>query len=784
MQYKDKSSQSRILPVVITGFSYILLAMGIFWIISTQQMKNISDVIAESRIIVKKMDIVALMTEVARARTRLTMLMVYTEDIFKRDEIGMQLNSKATEFAVLRQQLLATGMNEKEMSILNRQSKYIRSALMRQREAAELALSDDEKDRNKAGIIVLNEVYPSQGRVMDHFMELLTLQKAELDSIAQQSQNNHETNTAYNKSVLALIALGSLFIIMFMSRNIRAVENQLNREKVKAQVTLHSIGDGVITVNQEGNIETINQVATNIIGGSASHLIGLPISNLFDDDTTQIDNSRLIQESIKQVLMTGNQLTEHSNIRFGLKNKPDMVLKANVSPILDDMKQVLGVVISFHDITNTQALIKKMRYQASHDSLTGLYNRRAFEEKVKRMGRQFDSGVTFAFCIIDLDQFKVVNDSVGHAAGDELLRQLPELMKPVTNKNDLLSRLGGDEFGLFLYDVTALKAINIAKKILHVIECFELDWDGNIYRISASIGIVYIPSVEMIDYEYLYQSADSACYTAKSEGRNQIHLVQMNEDLQSKRIEESERLQYLTKSIEQGHFILYGQLLEPLSTRSTGLKYTEVLLRLKDKKGNIIQPDTIIPVAERYGLMANIDLRVLQQVCNHIAATPMDDMVYAVNLSGHSLSSREHMKEMLHIIKRRKITPGRLCLEVTESVAISNLEIARDFISVLQDYGCYFALDDFGSGLSSFYYLNNLPLDYIKIDGAFVKSMLEDRVSLATVETIHTIGKKLGLLTIAEYVENEEQVRALQKMGIDMAQGFYFDIPSELDLLN
>lgn len=740
-------------------------------------MNDLSNVIKKSRDIAKQMDIIALMTDVARTRSRLTMQMVYVDDIFERDEIAMALNTKATEFALLRQSLLETGLTAQDKAILDQQSGFIRIALSHQRQAADLALSDHESDRKLAGTIVINEVYPLQGVIVDHFMKLLEVKKSQLDSIAEQSLTDLEGHTQFNRIMITFILLGSMTIIAYMVINIRAIEKQLVIEKEKAQVTLRSIGDGVITVNKKAEIEYLNQVALSYIAESETQLLGQKIGSVFDKRYK--DGQIVVWKYVEQLLQHGSPIKQASDIRFVFKSKPSVILKATVSPIVDNEREVSGAVISFSDITKSQALLNKIQHQASHDALTGLYNRRAFEERVKHIIEISNVEFSHTFCIIDLDQFKIVNDSAGHTAGDELLKQLAKIMKPVLGKDDMIARLGGDEFGLFLYDVRPDKAVTIAENLLNAVQSFGFYWENNVYRISASIGMVNVPA-DIIDYEYLFQTADSACYIAKNEGRNRIHLMPIDAEVLSQKAEESERLQHLTQTLEQGQFLLYSQNIQPLSTRARGLNYIEILLRMKHKDGSIIPPMAFIPMSERYGLMADIDHWVLKTVCKYISGLPSNDAVFAVNLSGQTLSSDKRLQDIVDVIREYRIARGRLCLEVTETVAIANLNTASAYMATLRALGCYIALDDFGSGLSSFSYLNALPLDFLKIDGVFVKSMEQDEASTVMIEAIHYVGEKLGLLTIAEYVEDEVALATLQQIGIDMAQGYYFDKPSEL----
>ena len=745
--------------------------------VSNRLLTDISDQILRSRDIAAKMDIVASMTEVARTRSRLTMEMVYTDDIFDRDEIGIKLNSKATEFSLLRQRLIDLGLDIDEEAILANQRSFIENALSNQRRAADLALSTQEQDRKRAAEIVIKEVYPQQGVIIDHFMQLLEMQKYQLDRIADETQKKIGVNKRIEFLLIVLLLGVSAAIIVFMLRSIKRIEGQLVIEKEKAQVTLGSIGDGVITINKDGQIKYLNQAAEEIVGKSTESLQDLSIFELFEPWT--YDDTIPVSQILEDMLCGRHDAESFSGIRAKFRHQPDRVIKVSIAPIIDLQQAVSGVVISFHDITDSQALMDRIQFQATHDALTGLLNRRAYEEKVIQMLNLYNFETSHSFCIIDLDQFKIVNDSAGHAAGDQMLRQLAEVMKPILRRSDLLSRLGGDEFGLFLSNVSPTEAIKITEKLLNAIQAFGFYWDNNVFRVSASIGMVNITS-DIIDYEYLYRAADSACYVAKSEGRNQIYLLPLDAEMLEKKSHESDLLQYLTMVLEHGKFHLYAQEIKPISDRVKRRQHAEILIRMIDKQGEIIPPMAFIPIAERYGLMAKIDLWVLSQVCEYILANSGDKTLYAVNLSGQSLSSKEVMREMLEMVTNLNIPKDRLCLEITETTAIANLEAASHFMSALREHGCLIALDDFGSGLSSFSYLKTLPLDYLKIDGVFISALNEDPSASIMIEAIHSVGSKLGLYTIAEYVEDSDTLEELKKIGIDLAQGFYFDRPKEL----
>lgn len=766
---------------MVTGFVLILAAVAGSWVIEMRQMDGLAEVMVKSRKIARKMDIVAMMTEISRTRSRLTMQMIITDDIWERDDVAMELNQSASEFAVLRTQLFDLGLNQKERSLFESQAPFITAALMPQREAADLAMTGEERDRQRAAELIVEQVYPNQGQIVDHFMQLLAYQKSQMELISEQALRDLKNNRAYNHLMVGVVALIMMSILFITVRSLRKTEQQLVLEKEKAQVTLRSIGDGVITLNSRGEIEYLNEVALNILRLPKYHLVGRHFSTLFDDPVIEIDQQgeAHIQTVIEMALEGRPLLNENRELKFSLINRPDSSIKATVSPIVDFHHHVSGVVISFSDVTKSEALLHRIQHQASHDELTGLLNRRAFEEKVRQMLELYEGELNHAFCMIDLDQFKIVNDTAGHAAGDELLRQLGQIMKPVLRKTDLLGRLGGDEFGAFIPNVTTHEAVSIAEKLLDAVHGFGFYWEDNVYRVGASIGIVDVPA-DVIDYEYLYQAADSACYIAKNEGRNRIHLMPLDAEILGKKVEDSQCLKELTQTLDENRFLLFGQSIVGISERASGRNHVEILLRMKARDGSLVPPMSFIPIAERYGLMGDIDYWVMRQVCRHIVDSPISDVIYTVNLSGQTLSSRDRMQGLLELITEFDIPPQSLCLEITETFAIANLDLASQFMHAFRKFGCYVALDDFGSGLSSFSYLSSLPLDYIKIDGIFVKSMHRDKASRVMIEAIHHVGQKLGMLTIAEYVENSEDVETLKNIGIDMAQGYYFSKPALL----
>ncbi len=777
MAHQADQSPIRIIPVFTSGALLILVAIAALWMVTNHEVDRLTNAVDQSEVSADQVELAASIKQLLRSQAQQTLQLIYADNASQRQQLNLSLQTNSAEIGRLGERLLETGLAPVHQEMRQELQELLGQVEEVQRRAVEFAASGSDEARSLAARTVIDNMFPIEARIDTHLSAWLAGQQPAINSELTQADTDQQRYGHFNQTVFALIFITASGIFLYTLVNLRRIETRLLMEKERAQVTLRSIGDGVIAVNKNGEIDYLNEVALNYLDRPENRVIGRRVESIVSQQRGIDDQD--ICASIQHMLQGESAVKAIADMPLGLKSKKGLILNANISPIVDFNHQISGVVISFSDITKSQELLQKIQHQAAHDGLTGLYNRRAFEEKVKQMLDLYESDVNHAFCIIDLDQFKIVNDSADHSAGDELLKQLAAVMKPLVRKTDLLARLGGDEFGAFLANVTPTQAIMIAEKLLDAMQAFSFTWQDNVYRMSASIGMVSVPA-EVVDYQYLFHAADQACYVAKNEGRNRIHLMPLNAELLYKKVEESERLQDLTQALENGEFYLYGQAIEPLSTRVEGRKHIEILLRMKDKDGHIIAPMAFIPIAERYGLMADIDSWVLKRVCQRIIEAPDDEAIYAVNLSGQTLSSRDRMNDMLKFITEQQIPAGRLCLEITETLAIANLEIASKYMSALREYGCYIALDDFGSGLSSFSYLSNLPLDYIKIDGVFVKSMLQDEASTVMVEAIHKIADKMGLFTIAEFVEDQDAVDQLRKIGIDMAQGFFFDKPKEL----
>ena len=432
------------------------------------------------------------------------------------------------------------------------------------------------------------------------------------------------------------------------------------------------------------------------------------------------------------------------------------------------------------NISDIKSAEKDLNHLATHDPLTNLTNRYAFEILLKdSLQKAQNSDIQSILLYIDLDQFKIVNDTCGHVAGDELLRQISNIFLTSIRDSDILARLGGDEFGIILNNCEARHGESIANKILTAVNQFRFGWAENSFEIGASIGLVEITALSDSTVSLLGE-ADIACYAAKDAGRNQLKIYKQDKAI-SKRKDEMQWATLIPRSLEENKFILYAQLIKPLNAEHPTHSHYEILIRLQNEQMEIIPPGAFIPAAERYGLMNSLDLWVIQNSFEllglHNTAFPHSPIHIAINLSGQSIGNTQLIEYIPLLFKKHHIDASHITFEITETCAITNLTHAIQFIKKLKSLGCKFALDDFGSGLSSFAYLKNLPVDYLKIDGAFVKDILDDPIDAAMVQSINQIGHVMNIKTIAEFVESGLIENRLAQMQVDFAQGYGIERP-------
>lgn len=563
----------------------------------------------------------------------------------------------------------------------------------------------------------------------------------------------------------------------------KRIELALSREKELAQVTLHSIGDAVITTDAEGYVQSLNPVAEKLTRWDGEQARGLPLDCVFkivneitretlDNPVERVlDESRIVKSSYNTLLI-GRDGTEFA-------------IDHSAAPIYASDRQLIGSILVFRDITQANTMARQLAWQASHDPLTELYNRREFEKRLATAVHSAQNGsIQHVLCYLDLDQFKIINDTCGHAAGDMLLRHISSLLPTQLRKTDTLARLGGDEFGILLYSCPLEQATQIANVLRQQINDYRFVWQDKTFTVGVSIGLVEInittPSVASV-----LSAADAACYVAKNKGRNRVHIYQLDDTELAIQQGEMQWVTRLPQALEDNRFRLFYQPIAAIAPTSVGSPHhCEVLLRLEDETGKLVSPMAFIPAAERYHLMHRIDRWVIQTLFRHLmlSSTARLPHVYAVNLSGATLNDEQFISFVQEQFALTEICPQLICFEVTETVAITNLAKAAAVMRQLKALGCSFALDDFGSGMSSFAYLKNLPVDYLKIDGVFVREIVSDPIAAEMVAAIAKIASVMGIQTIAEFVEDEFILDKLRQLGVDYAQGYGISQPKALTL--
>ncbi|MDJ0702958.1 MAG: EAL domain-containing protein [Leptolyngbyaceae cyanobacterium MO_188.B28] len=559
----------------------------------------------------------------------------------------------------------------------------------------------------------------------------------------------------------------------------KSLEQALYEEKELAQITLHSIGDAVITTDEQGHIKDFNPVAERLTGWQAKEAKHKPIvevCEIVDGNTRQrLKNPaiRAIEECQAVSLSNHPTLISRTGEEFAIGD--------SAAPIRSTNGEIVGTVLIFHDVTEERGRSKQLAWQVSHDPLTHLFNRKKFIQCLNDITEESRTKRLHVLCYLDLDHFKVVNDTCGHAAGDKLLKQVADLWLNKIRKSDVLARLGGDEFGLLLYDCDLKSAIKIATSFCNGIQSFRFLYEGKVFNIGVSIGVVPITSKSM-STEQVLRLADAACYTAKNRGRNRVHVYHPEDADIAQQAADTQWFSRITEALDTDQFRLYHQTITAANANSTDTELCEILLRLSNPQtGQITPPTAFIPSAERYDLMPKIDRWVVEHFLDYLSAHPsLLDKIYTINLSGSSVNDDTFVSFLKHQLALHPIEPKQLCFEITETVAISNLQKAADFIIELKKLGCCFALDDFGSGMSSLPYLKQLPVDYLKIDGNLVKEAPIDKVSCAMLESINHIGHVMGLKTIAEYVENQSILEKAQELSIDYVQGYEIAYPQPL----
>jgi diguanylate cyclase (GGDEF)-like protein/PAS domain S-box-containing protein len=557
-------------------------------------------------------------------------------------------------------------------------------------------------------------------------------------------------------------------------------EEALFREKESSQIMLQAIGDGVITTDGDSIIDYINPVAENLTGWRLEDAMGRNVDEVFR--AFHEETCEPLENPLTGSIRRARPFKSSRPVLMIRRDGNELYVESTAAPVRDGAGKVVGAVLVFHDVSESRELNRKLSYHASHDALTGLVNRREFESRIERClkSARAQEG-SYALCHLDLDQFKMINDSCGHAAGDALLGQIGALLKSKIRWRDTLSRLGGDEFGVLLESAMLEDALRTAEVLREAVKGFRFEWDDRVFKLSASVGVVPI-TADNEDVASILSAAEGACAAAKEQGRNRVHSFAENDIELMRRRRETQWAARISAALDDGRFELYRMPIMPLKHREEGEHY-EILVRMRDEQGKIVSPDHFIAAAERYNITPAIDRWVIENTFRFLVSEADERerlSMCAINLSGQSLGDDKFLPFVIEQFQKSGLDASKICFEITETSAVASFSQANRFIRSLKELGCKFSLDDFGTGLSSFNYLKQFPVDYLKIDGSFVRGILNDAIDREMVRSINEIGHLTGKLVIAEFAENSEIIQTLASLGVDYAQGYGIAQPSRL----
>jgi len=764
--------------LLIISFSAILLVTFTTLVFISLQIKatqaQINEIVTSNN---KKSHLLVEMQQAARDKSLALYSMISSETSSEYDKVFMKFQFHTEVFDKARETLLSMPLSTTERDLIKHQGKLSRIALPLQNIIIKFLHKERYRDAVK---ILTSKSIPAQNAVLAQISKIIKFQNNSNEQILSQLQNRLNNNIIFILVISIIIFILTALTSLHVISKITKTEKQLFFEKELAQTTLHSIGDGVITVDKNYTVQTINPVAEILTDVKSKDVIGENILSVYNEE-----NSKQKSE-INNHLINNN--TERSLFDFTLTKKDGekYEVEHSITPIIDQTKNVLGAVIILRDVTKVRTMEKRLSYQASHDALTGLINRREFEVRIKQTLRNAQiENTVHSICFLDLDKFKIINDTSGHAAGDEFLKQVSNTIQSLLRQTDVLARLGGDEFGIILNSCSIEKAETICNQIIKKIRTTRFIWGENAFETGASIGIVPVTK-HTASVSEIMGSVDAACYEAKNKGRNCTQIFQPDDsDFVNHQIQTS-WLQKIKNAINDNDFELYFQELHSINSEKPGIKSIELLIRLNDEK-KVISPDSFIPTAERYNLMPIIDAWVIENTFEFIKKyreKHNSEIKVSINLSGQSFSEDAILELITNKLKEdNQICKELVCFEITETATIANMSKAIKFIAQIKKMGCTFSLDDFGSGLSSFSYLKNMDVDNLKIDGVFIRDIHIDPTNRVFVESIHNISKIMGIETTAEYVENKEILNCIKSIGIDYAQGYHFAKPAPVKTL-
>jgi diguanylate cyclase (GGDEF)-like protein/PAS domain S-box-containing protein len=571
-----------------------------------------------------------------------------------------------------------------------------------------------------------------------------------------------------------LMAITMLLVWLQLEIRHRRIAEAMFEQQERARVTLQSIGDAVITTDADQRVDYMNPSAEYLTQWTLAEARGRPIAEICElvDERTMKPLTSSLTKALHERQAIPFRGIDAALIR---RDGTSLAIEDSAAPMYDQGSNVIGGTMVFRDVSTTRRMTQRMAWAATHDALTDLVNRREFEACVERaLLSSKNSARRHVLFYLDLDQFKIVNDTCGHAAGDALLKQISCMLRARLCNTYILARLGGDEFGVLLENCPLDRAQLVAADLLTAVREHRFLWEGRAFAVGVSIGVVEISS-DTSNRTEVFAAADSACYAAKEKGRNRVSTYQSSDAEMTQRRNEMHWVTRLNNALQENRLVLYYQPYLALGSVPAKALHIEILLRLIDEEGQLVQPGQFLPAAERYGIMPAIDRWVISTVFScykSLQAEMGAPLTCAINLSGATLNSDGILEFIEQQVQEYQLQDGAICFEITETAAINNMRHATEFMRKVKALGCSFALDDFGVGTSSLAYLKALPVDYLKIDGSFIRSIVSDPIDRALVETINRVGHIMGLQTVGEYAENEAIISELRSLGVDFAQGY------------
>lgn len=765
----------RIQRVLWVGFGAILVLLSGKWLVQVSQVSQFFALIEESRVASRKMETITAMIDVARARAILTAQMIALEDPFEKDTLARRLDEEAARFVTLREELLAAGLDTDERALLSLADGFVGPAQLAQRRAAEMALSDDPAVLRDANRVITFEVMPQQGRIVDSYMALFKRQREIIQANTVRAEALFDRVIYLISTLTGGTVLATLFVAVLVIRKTGVADRALHREKQRAEVTLGSIGDAVIATDALGRVQYMNPVAEQLTGRAMAASVNRPVGKVFQ--AREEASGRLISQVIHALGQYGHPEPPSDDVMLRTPRGEELYVALTLAPIRTMEGRVEGVILTFQDVTEARRMARRVAFQAQHDALTGLLNRRAFQENVEQALRLYPNG-PHVLCAMDLDRFKPVNDLGGHAAGDALLRQLTAVIRAEVRKGDLVARMGGDEFALFLINTDVSAAKVVAEKLRRAVSAHRLTLQGREFGVGVSMGLVRTPRDGAVEYQRLVQAADAACYDAKRSGRGRVALAADGESKAPEQHRDALIAQWLQQALAADTLVLHGQPVVALHDHQYP-PCCELLLRLPDEQGRLLLPDAFLSVAERHGLMPRIDGWVVGQALALLGRRD-DGLQLSVNLSAQSLIDADFVAQLNRMLAASDIDPQRLNFELSAATVAAHIDRVRDFARSVCQSGCGLTVDRFGTDWGCFSSVLDLHVRQIKIDAELIVGLRQDATARAMAKAIIDIGRTRGITVGAQGVEDAQTLEILCQQGVDHAQGYHLGPPRPL----